>query len=57
MLFENMDSNILKNNNGLMLLKKIEVHYIFINYLFGPDLKYTKMTQSNYFFVQLVQYN
>ena len=45
MLFVNMDNNILKNR--LVLLKKIEVHYIFINYLFGP--KYTKMTQSNYF--------
>ena len=43
-----MDSIILKKE--LILLKQIEVHYIFINYLFGKNLRYTKMTQSNYFF-------
>ena len=50
-----MDSSILKKKT--YVIKKIAVHYIFINYLFGPDLKYTKITQSNYFFVQLVQSN
>ena len=57
MLFENMDSNILKNNELMLLKKKLKSIIFFINYLFGPDLKYTKITQSNYFFVQLVQYN
>ena len=44
-----MDSGILKKK-WAYVIKKNKVCYIFINYLFGPDLKYTKMTQSNYFF-------
>ena len=51
-----MDNNILKKKE-LMVLRyqeKLEVHYITRNYLSGPALKYTKMTQSNYLKTSLV---
>ena len=32
------------------VIKKNWSPLYFYNYLFGPNLKYTKMTQSNYFF-------
>ena len=47
-----MNSNILKKINGLMLLKKNEYHYIFINDLLRPDLKYTKNDSISLFFLR-----
>ena len=39
-----MDSNILKkNNNRLMLSRKIENSLYYENYIYRPVLKYTKM--------------
>ena len=41
-----------------MLLKKLlEVHYTIRNYIFGPALKYMKISQANYLKISFVKNN